>query len=67
MRSVLYMSAMVAARSNPRLKAFYERMIAANKPPKVALTAVARKLLTMLNAMQRDETCWRSELPRQAA
>ena len=66
-RSVLYMSAMVAARSNPRLRAFYERMIEANKPPKVALTAVARKLLTMLNAMQRDETDWRSELPRQAA
>jgi len=57
----------MAARSNPRVKAFHERMLAAHKPPKVALTAVARKLLTVLNAMQRDEMRWRSELPRQAA
>ena len=46
------------ARFNPVLKAMYECMIAAGKPPKVALIALARKLLTILNAMVRDGTDW---------
>ena len=49
---------MNGARFNPVLKAMYERMIAAGKPPKVALIALARKLLTILNAMVRDQTDW---------
>jgi transposase len=50
---------MNGARFNPVLKAMYERMLAAGKPPKVALIALARKLLTILNAMLRDGTNWR--------
>src|ERR1700733_2143793 len=49
-RSALFICAMVAARSNPVLKAFYQRLIAAGKAKMVALIAVARKLLTILNA-----------------
>jgi transposase len=62
-RSVLYMSALVASRSNPTFRAIYERLIAANKPQKVVLTAVARKLLTVLNAMARDGSSWRNDTP----
>jgi len=57
-RSVLYMAALVAARSNPHFRALHLRLVAAGKPQKVALTAVARKLLTVLNAMQRDRSAW---------
>jgi len=57
-RTALYLAAMNAARFNPKLKPVYERMVAAGKPPKVALVAVARKLLTILNAMVRDGTTW---------
>ena len=49
---------MNGARFNPVLKAMYERLIAAGKPPKVAFIALARKLLTILNAMVRDGTTW---------
>lgn len=52
-RRVLYMAALVAARYNPVIKAFYQRLIAAGKPKKLALMACARKLLTILNAMAR--------------
>lgn len=62
-RSVLYMSALVASRSNPAFAALHKRLIAANKPQKVALTAVARKLLTVLNAMARDGSSWRHQAP----
>jgi len=57
-RTALYLAAMNGARFNPVLRAMYERMIAAGKPPKVALIALARKLLTILNAMVRDGTDW---------
>jgi transposase len=57
-RTVLYLAAMNGARFNPVLKAMYDRVIAAGKPPKVALIALARKLLTILNAMVRDGTNW---------
>jgi transposase len=50
-RKVLFMAAMVASRYNPVIKAFYERLVAAGKPKKLALTACMRKLLTILNAM----------------
>ena len=57
-RSALYLAALNGARFNAVLKAMYQRLIAAGKPPKVALIAIARKLLTILNAMLRDETDW---------
>lgn len=53
------MGAMVAARFNPVLKAFYDRLIAVGKPKKVAIIAVARKLLTILNAIVRDASPWK--------
>ena len=52
------MGAMVATKHNPILKAFYERLIAAGKPKMVALIAVARKLLTILSAIIRDQKPW---------
>jgi len=58
-RAALYMGALVAARWNPVLKAFYQRLRAAGKPAKVALTALARKLLVLLNAMLRSGEPWR--------
>ncbi|MHC4664655.1 MAG: IS110 family RNA-guided transposase [Planctomycetota bacterium] len=57
-RTALYLAAMTGARFNPVLKNFYQRLIGAGKPPKVALTAVAHKLLIILNAMVRDQTMW---------
>jgi transposase len=57
-RTALYLAAMNAARFNPTLRPVYQRMIEAGKPPKVAFIALARKLLTMLNAMVRDGTQW---------
>jgi transposase len=58
-RTALFMGAMVARRHNPVLKAFFERLLAAGKPRMVALIAVARKLLTILNAIVRDRQPWR--------
>jgi transposase len=58
-RSVLHMAALVAARWNPMLRSFYQRLRTAGKPAKLALTAVARKLLVLLNAMLRDGQRWR--------
>jgi transposase len=57
-RTVLQMAALVAARWNPVLRPFYQRLRAAGKPAKLALTAVARKLLVVLNAMLRDGHRW---------
>jgi len=58
-RTALYLAAMNASRFNPVLKPMFDRLIAAGKPPKVAFIAIARKLLTILNAMVRDHTLWR--------
>ena len=58
-RAVLYMSAIVAARFNPVIQAFYHRLQRAGKAKKVALTACMRKLLTILNAMLKHRTPWR--------
>ena len=57
-RAVLYMATMSAVRSNPALRTFYERLIANGKSKKVALTAAMRKLLTILNAVVRDQRPW---------
>lgn len=57
-RRKLYMGALVAMRCNPRLRAFYRRLVDAGKPKKVALVACMHKLLTILNQMMRTATPW---------
>lgn len=59
-RTALFVAALVAARHNPVLRAFHQRLVAAGKPKLVALTAVARKLLTILNAMVKANSPWRT-------
>lgn len=59
-RAALFMGSMVAMRHNPVLKTFFDRLAAAGKPKMVALIAVARKLLTILNAILRDRKAWQS-------
>jgi transposase len=59
-RAVLYMATLAAARRNPIIAALYQRLRAAGKPPKVALTACMRKLIVILNAMVRDGRPWQS-------
>jgi transposase len=61
-RHVLYMAALVASRHNAVIKAFYDRLVAAGKPKKVALVACMRKLLTILNAMVRAGKPWDATL-----
>ena len=58
LRAVLYMGALVASRHNPVLRAFYQRLLGAGKPKKLALTACMRKLLTILNAMVKAGQHW---------
>lgn len=59
-RTMLYLAAMVGSRCNPELIAMKQRLQEKGKPPKVILIACARKLLTILNAMVRDQTEWRT-------
>lgn len=61
-RSTLYMATLSATRHNPIIKEFYERLIQAGKPAKVALTACMRKLLTILNAMMQSGKAWQANL-----
>ncbi len=63
-RAVLYMSALVATRYNPVIRAFYERLLAAGKEKKVALTACMRKLLTILNAMAKNQQRWQPRVAK---
>jgi transposase len=60
-RTVLYMGTLVATRHNPRIKVFYERLLAAGKVKKVALTACMHKFLTILNAMLKHRTPWHTQ------
>jgi transposase len=62
-RRLLYMAALVASRHNPVLKAFYLRLLAKGKPKKLALIAVARKLVVMLNAMLKHREDWKPSFP----
>jgi len=62
LRRVLYMSALVAKTHNPLIKVFYDRLVGAGKPKKVALIACMRKLITMLNAIARSEKAWEPNL-----
>ena len=59
-RTGLYMATLVATRHNPKIKAFYQCLVAAGKPKKLALTAAMRKLLVILNPMLRSNTPWMS-------
>jgi transposase len=61
-RRVLYMATLSAARRNPAIRDFYQRLRAAGKLPKVALVACMRKLLTILNAMARTHQPWDQSL-----
>jgi transposase len=61
-RSALYMAALSARRFNPDLKAFYEHLVESGKPPKVALVAVMRKLVILLNTIAKRRTPWRQNL-----
>ena len=61
-RTVLYMAAMSACNYNPILKAFHHRLAATGKLPKVVIVAVMRKMITMLNAMVRDDVVWADRL-----
>ena len=60
-RTVLYMGTLVATRFNPQIKTFYERLLAAGKVKKVALTACMHKFLTILNAMLKHRTPWQPQ------
>ena len=60
-RSTLHMAMLSAVRYNPVIKAFYDRLIAAGKPKKVALTACSHKLLRILNAMARTGQPWNDQ------
>ena len=61
-RTMLYMAATTAIRSNPVIRAFYERLKSRGKPHKVAIVACMRKMLTILNAMVRQSTPWTPEI-----
>lgn len=62
-RHILYMAAITASRHNPVLKAFYERLIAKGKPPKLALVALMRRLVVFANAVLRSGQPWRGAVP----
>lgn len=61
-RSALFLAAMVAGQHNPILKPFRDKLVASGKPKLVALIAVARKLLTILNAILRDKRPWQPKI-----
>jgi transposase len=60
-RTVWYMGTLVATRFHPQIKAFYQRLLAAGKRKKVALTACRHKLVTILNAMLKYRTSWQAQ------
>ena len=65
-RNVLYLAALTASRYNADLRAFYERHIAAKKPPKVILTAIARKLAVLANTLVAQDRLWLPQPPQPA-
>lgn len=62
-RDTLYMGALVASRYNPVIRDFYQRLLTAGKPKKLALTACMRKLLVILNSMLKHRSPWREMAP----
>ena len=67
MRRLLYMPALAAARCNPDLRAKYRQLRGQGKPPKVALTAVMRKLLLLANALLEQNRSWLPDRPRRGS
>ena len=65
-RHLLYMAALSAVRCEPTAKAFYERLLARGKPHKVALVAVMRKLVGLLDTLLREDRLWQPEPPTRA-
>jgi transposase len=65
-RRILYLAALTAAKHNHPLKIFYDRLIAAGKPPKTALIAVARKLVVLANTLIAEDRLWLPEAPKRA-
>ena len=65
-RHLLYMAALSTVRCEPTAKAFYERLLARGKPPKVALVAVMRKLVGLLDTLLREDRLWQPEPPTRA-
>lgn len=65
-RTAIYMAALVASRRNPVIRVFYQRLLAAGKPKKLALVACMRKLLTILNHLIRARTPWAPPIPTTA-
>ena len=63
LRATLYMAALAASRFNSDLRTFYRRLTEGGKPPKLALTAVMRKLLTLANALIRENRLWTAARP----
>lgn len=63
LRTPLYMAALAAARCNPELAAFYKRLRANGKAPKVALTALMRKLVVLANTLVRNDRLWQPTPP----
>ena len=57
------MGALTASRHNPVIRVFYQRLLAAGKPKKLALTACMRKLLIILNSMLKHRSPWSSSIP----
>ena len=66
-RAALYMGALVASRYNPVIRDFYQRLLAAGKPKKLALTACMRKLLVILNSMLKHRSPWCDLTPQVVA
>ena len=67
LRRLLYMPALVAVQYNPDLKRKYEALVAKGKPPKVALTAVMRKLLVLANTLVQQDRIWTAHAPRECS
>ncbi len=65
-RNVLYLAALAATRFNPDMKAFYRRLIANGKPPKLAIIAVARKLAVLANTLITEGRNWLPQHPKHA-
>jgi len=66
LRALLYMATLTATRCNPAIKALYQRLVAAGKPKKVALTACMRHVLVILNAMVKNNQRWQAPMPATA-
>lgn len=65
-RRILYMAAVTAARCCADMKAFYQRLTATGKPPKVAIIAIARKLVVLANTLINEDRTWQPHAPKYA-